>query len=132
MEQNKPWEAVSIDKLLAELRTEEKQLISSLSNVQGKIKSLLETRALLTGQEFNPNKEKSIPDLLEDVLRQCGAKHVDELVEILRADYPQTGSVAKQTVSGALIRYSNQGRKFKRVGKNTFAVIDDKNGENYE
>ena len=117
---NENSETVRIDNLLAQARMEEKELKTSLSKVQSKIKSLSETRALLQGNEFT---QKSIPDLLEEILRKQGKAHVDDLVEILKTEY-QMDSVAKQTVSGALIRYSNQGKRFERVGKNTFGLLE--------
>lgn len=118
---NENSETVRIDNLLAQARMEEKELKTSLSKVQSKIKSLSETRALLQGNEFT---QKSIPDLLEEILSKQGAKHVDDLVMILKTEY-QLDS-AKQTVSGALIRYANQGKKFERVGKNTFDLLKGK------
>lgn len=119
---NENSETVEIDKLLAQARMEEKDLKIALSKVQSKIKSLSETRALLRGNEFT---QKSIPDLLEEILRKQGKAHVDDLVEILKTEY-QMDSVAKQTVSGALIRYANQGKRFERVGKNTFGLLEKK------
>lgn len=118
-------ETVRIDKLLEEARAEEKDLKIRLSNVQSKIKSLSETRALLRGED---SQQKSIPDALEEILHKRGKAHVDELVEILKTEYHHLSSVAKQTVSGALIRYANQGKRFERVGKNTFALLGNKQG----
>ncbi len=73
--------------------------------------------------------KKSIPDLLEEILRGSEKPmHIKELTWWLKLNY-QMPTIATQTVSGALTRYANQGKRFKRVGKNTFTLLDEKTEE---
>lgn len=117
-------ETVRIDKLLSEAYAERKDLKAGLSKVDRRIKTLLETKAMLTGQVVPiKSKEQTIPDALEEILKTHGKAHCDELKVLLEE---KGVFAAKQTISGALIRYANQGRRFKRVGKNTFALLEKK------
>lgn len=72
-------------------------------------------------QEYSLRK-KSIPDHLEDLLRKHGPKHVDELKYLLFRE--KDIEADKQTISGALIRYTKQKRRFKRVGSNVFDLLE--------
>jgi hypothetical protein len=66
----------------------------------------------------------SIPDSIENILRSAGALHVDSILERLREMelYP---NINKQTITSALTRYHNRGKRFKRVGKNKYALLTD-------
>lgn len=102
-------------------REEEKaSLKRRLIVIEDELKSLRHTWQILTGAPTaDPTLSKSIPDLIEEVLKNYGALHVNEILKHL-GDYNVRPS--RQTVSGALIRYVKAGRRFRRVGPNQFDV----------
>jgi hypothetical protein len=119
-----------IDKLIEREIEEKKELEQLLKDKNRSLQSLYRTRAELKDESYNFSSSprtrsgKSIPDHLEDILRERGPKHVMELKKIL---YKEKGvDAGKQTISGALIRYTNQGRRFKRSGANVFDILEDK------
>ncbi len=121
--------ADQLAKLVAEAKEEERELKAKLLKVRNRIRILNETVIKLTGKTSEESEEKSIPDLLEEILRRNGKPtHVDDLLLTLKHDY-QMHSVGKQTLSGALIRYASQGRRFKRAGKNTFTLLEEEEEE---
>ncbi len=129
MANNEDSETKRIDELLAQAIEEEKKLKTNLSKVRKRIKSLAETRAILTGQDTDLSM-KSIPDLLEKILRGSEKPmHIKELTWWLKLNY-QMPTVTTQTVSGALTRYANKGKRFERVDKNTFTLLGKKQENN--
>jgi hypothetical protein len=126
MADNEDLKTEMIDKLLAKEAEEEKDLRFRLSQVQTRIKSLVHTRAMLIGQDTEDSLHRPLADLLESIL-QGGPQHVDQLVELTKLNFGRLA--AKQTISGCLIRYANQGKRFRRVGKNKFALLDENKGK---
>jgi hypothetical protein len=119
-----------IDRLIKREKEEKKELERLLNDKNRSLQSLYRTRAELKGENYNfstsprTRSGKAIPDHLEDILRERGPKHVMELKEILYKE--KDIDAGKQTISGALIRYTNQGRRFKRSGANVFDILEDK------
>lgn len=122
------FETKRIDELLAQEKITEKDLLAKLNESRERTKSLLHTRMMLTGIEAQDFSEKPIADLLEAIFRKYGKQHVDFAKILIESEFGR--QIEKQTISGTLIRNANQKIKFKRVGKNTFDLIDRKEGEN--
>lgn len=68
---------------------------------------------------------KSIPQNLAGILRNKGhPMRAKELLTELRR-IPGLENTAMQTLTGALIRYVNKGKKFQRVAPNTYWVLEE-------
>ena len=82
------------------------------------LKMLLKARSLSQGYvEDEQAKPPPLPDLVEALLREQGAMHVTNIAATLKAQ--------KQAISSLLVRYVGRGKRFKRVGANTFALMED-------
>ncbi|MGI8655585.1 MAG: hypothetical protein ACR2LC_10225 [Pyrinomonadaceae bacterium] len=106
------------------------RLRAELTQEEADLKSMLRTRELVTGGNATPapSARLSIPDNIENILRVAGALHVDQILERLHELGFET--VNKQTVTSALTRYHNRGKRFIRTGKNKYAVREnDKQNE---
>ncbi len=68
---------------------------------------------------------KSIPDHLEGILRNKG--HPMKAVDLTAAisQIPGFEQTAQQTVTGALIRYVNKGKRFIRTAPNTYYILEE-------
>lgn len=101
------------------------KLRAALAQEEVDLKMMLRTRELVGGGD-NPLPVKSgrlsIPDAIENILRVAGEAHVDSILERLHEVNLNTN---KQSVTSALTRYHNRGKRFKRVGKNKYALLSD-------
>jgi hypothetical protein len=116
-----------LDSLIAEKEEEARNLRSSLARVEQHLKALRRARDCLRSSDapaagYSTKGRESIPTLVEQILREHGPQHVDDLVARL-AD--QTVFVNKGTVTSSIVRYIKQGRRFQRVGRNKFALREE-------
>ena len=114
-------------KIEAEM-AERQGLVTKVSEIDRNIAHLERHYAFL--MDLPPDKvkfRKSIPDLLEELLRKYGKLHVREATELLHRDYGV--QTAQDTVSAALIRYSNKKRRFERKGPNVYGILEEKENE---
>lgn len=114
-----------LDTIIEKEEGERDRLKELLREKERTLNILYKARAELKGDDYSivTASEKSIPDHLENLLREHGPQHVKVLKKMLLTE--KGVDTGKQTVSGALIRYSNQGRRFKRVGPNVFDILED-------
>lgn len=88
--------------------------------------ALNQSYRIVGGEPFvDVSEQKPIADMTEEILRKYGKLHVDDVVAKL-AEPPYERMVDKQSVVGTLVRYISQKKRFKRVGKNIFDVLEDK------
>ena len=115
-----------LDSLVTEKEEEARNLRASLARVEQQLKALRHARDSLRDRSdsaaaagYSTKGRESIPTLVEQILREHGPQHVDDLVTRL-------GELAvfanKGTVTSSLVRYIKQGKRFKRVGRNKFAL----------
>jgi hypothetical protein len=105
------------------------RLRAELAQEEADLKSMLRTRELVSDGNAPPTQpaRMSIPDAIESVLRVTGECHVDDLLERLREMHIHTN---KQSITSALTRYHNRQKRFRRVGKNRYALRIDGQTEN--
>jgi hypothetical protein len=113
-----------LDSLIAEKEEEARNLRSSLARVEQQLKALRRARDCLRTKTdpaagYSTKGRESIPTLVEQILREHGPQHVDDLV----ARLAELGVfVNKGTVTSSLVRYIRQEKRFRRVGRNKFAL----------
>ena len=117
------WETNKLGELIAKEEEIEKQLIEQLADCRQRKKSLVQSKAMLMGRDFQDYARKSIPDLLEIMFRKYGGQHIRSAALLMQSEFGRV--VATQTISGALIRYVQKGKRFKKLGKNFFDIADD-------
>lgn len=84
-------------------------------------RTLDDTYRMLTNQSLMGVTDKPMVDYVEDLLREHKeGLHVDAIVALLKEQFQVVSG--RQTVAAALIRAHNLGKRFVRVGKNTFAL----------
>lgn len=93
------------------------------------IKSCQSFLDFLLGTPFDEiSSPRTISQILTEILKEANRPlHARELVEALRRGYPGFENTGHQTVTGALIRNVNKGKRFKRVAPNVYDVL--KEGE---
>jgi hypothetical protein len=118
-------EVERIQQKLKERLVMRKELKSSTSENEKEIKQLESYLAFLIGKPVGEiSTPNSIPIILLEILKTAGRPlHAKELVEALRRSYPGYENTAHQTVTGALIRYVNNKKRFKRVAPNVYDVL---------
>lgn len=112
-----------LDEQIAGAERTERQLVEQLAECRRRKKSLVERKALLLGNDFQDFDQKSIPDLLEILFRKYGRLHINDAAKLMESEFGR--AVATQTISGALIRYVQKGRRFKQLGNNIFDLAGD-------
>jgi hypothetical protein len=121
---------MDIDALIAEKEREAQQLRTALARTEADLKALRRTRAIARGEtdseaaaRYSSKGGPSIPDLVEEVLKEEPAGlHVDDILMRLKIDR----HVNKQTITSALSRWIAKGKRFRRVGRNKFALREAK------
>ncbi len=116
------YESKNLDDLIDKEDATERRLLEELAECRQRKRSLVESKAMLMGNDFRDFDRKSIPDLLEILFRKYGVMHIKDAAKLLESEFGRVA--ATQTVSGALIRYANQGKRFKQLGNNTFDIAD--------
>lgn len=112
---------------ILERRALRKELKAKQLENDRKLKSLESLYSYLTGNPDGPWAQ-SIPELLEKILRDAQRPlHAKLLVEAVRR-FPGFEETGHQTVTGALIRLTNQGKRFKRVAPNTYDILEGNSG----
>lgn len=118
---------MEIDVLITEKEKLAQKQRAELASTEADLRALYRSRALLRGEtdtEATAERSRghaSIADLVESLLRVAGPLRADDIVQRLK----EAGrDVKKQTVTATLTRYHQKGRRFKRVGANTFALIE--------
>lgn len=113
----------SIDEQLSKLTSKRKQLDAEYI-------TLNESYRIVGGEPFQDiSEQRPIADMVEEVLRLHEKLHVDSIRDILAAP-PYNRVLDKQSIVGTLVRYVSQHKRFQRVGKNTFALLEGKKEEN--
>ncbi len=104
-----------------------RKLKSDLTELDKDLQTLENYLAYLLGKPVSEiSGIKSIPDHLENILRSKGhSMSAKELVAAI-TKIPGLEQTAQQTVTGALIRYVNKGKRFIRTAPNTYDVKEAK------
>lgn len=111
---------------IQEKLVERRNLKSALTKNDSDIQTLENYMAYLVGKPVSEiSVIKSIPDHLEDILREKAhpTKAKDLWIAIREIDGLE--NTALQTITGALIRYVNKGKRFTRTGPNTYYVMEE-------
>lgn len=113
-----------LDKAIEQKQARILRLRAELAQEEADLKSMLRARELLHDGDVPPapSARLSIPDAVESLLRAAGELHVDEILERLREMGINTN---KQSVTSALTRYHNRKKRFKRVGRNKYALLSE-------
>ena len=121
-----------IDLLISEKERRAHELRAALASVEADLKALYRTRAMIKGETDSDaaarkSSRASLPDLIEQLLRQSGELHADQIVERLKAAGVETN---KQTVTASVVRYIAKHERFRRVGPNRFALRTEEDDAN--
>ena len=109
-----------IDAAIAREEARNKRLRAELADSNASLKIMLEARRVLKGEKTPLKVKPSIPDVVEDLLRENKSPmHMDAIMQGLNR---KGLASAKTTVTTALTRYVAQGRRFERTAPNTFAL----------
>jgi hypothetical protein len=122
---------MDIDALIAEKEREAQQLRYALARTEADLKAMRRTRAIARGEtdseaaaRYSSKAGPSIPDLVEAVLKEePGGLHVDLILARIKSDGIHV-NLKKQTITSALSRWIDKEKRFKRTGRNTFALRD--------
>lgn len=118
-------EARRVMQEILERRALRKEIKAKQLENDRRLKSLESLHAYLTGNPESAGAQ-NIPEILEKILRESRRPlHAKILVEAVRR-FPGFEETAHQTVTGALIRLTNQGKRFTRVAPNTYDVLKEK------
>ena len=113
--------AEEIKKIIFEKIGERDELKKRVNKLDSEINKLNASLKILTGEDLlKKSGDKPVLDYVEDLLMKYEKLHVDEMVAMLWAQYGI--EAPKQSVAAGLIRYHNQGKRFERVARNTFAL----------
>ena len=125
VEKNNAGAKVIEQAILTKIAAREKHK-ASLARLDREIKDLKAGYKALTGKSLSGDGSetgKTVLDWVEEILREKDPKkegvHVDALLALLEELNVKT---AKQSIASGLIRFHNQGKRFIRTGKNTFAL----------
>lgn len=122
-------EAQDIENLLAGLRAKKLKHERELQEVNANIKILqgLQTKSYRNGKgnqhRLASNRKKGIPDNVKEILQEKEL-HVDE---ILRRLQERSITTSKTSLAALLWNYSNNSEIFKKVGPNTYDLIEKEN-----
>lgn len=117
-------EILAIDKLIAGEEELQQILSKKLNASYDRKKELVAERLKITGKDADDYSDYAIPDLLEIIFRRFGKQHITQAAALLKTEFGRIADT--QTISGALFRYAKKGERFRKVGKNTFNLIDAK------
>ncbi|MCD9186295.1 MAG: winged helix-turn-helix domain-containing protein [Pyrinomonadaceae bacterium] len=124
-------EVMQVRQRIEEFLAKDRQLKAELKENNRNIQIAEEYLAHLLGKQVSEiSSVKSITDHLEDILRaNMRPMKAQELWEMIRAI---TGleNTALPTVTTALIRNSNKGKRFEKVAPNTYELLIKKEEEN--
>jgi hypothetical protein len=116
---------IEIEAEISDREKEAQRLRDALARVEDDLRVLYRAREILTGQtdtrvaaRRSSKGRASIPNLVEQVLREYGEMHADEIADKLRSY-----SISKQSITSAVSRYIDKGKRFRRTGKNKFALL---------
>ena len=116
----------TLDAQILEREMKVQELRAALAQVENDLQALYRAREILKGKtdpeaaaQKSLRGRSSIPTQVEQILKDHGEMHVDEIVEKLKL---RGLDVTKQTVTSALSRWVAKGKRFERVGKNKFAL----------
>jgi hypothetical protein len=112
--------SAELDAAIAEEEATARKLREELARSEARLKTLIEARRIMRGEPDAPAEKKSIPDYIEELLRERGGPmHVAQIVsELRRRDI----IVAKGTVTTSIWRYVHKGKRFKKAGPNKFTL----------
>jgi hypothetical protein len=103
-----------------------RNLKSALTENDNALQALENYLAYLVGKPVSEiSVRKSIPDHLEAILRANGSPMKANDLWIAVSEIDGLENTALQTITGALIRYVNKGKRFTRTGPNTYYVMED-------
>lgn len=90
-------------------------------------RTLDDTYRILTNKSLMGVTDKPMLDYVEDLLREHKkGLHVDTIAALLNDRFQVISG--RQTIAAGLIREHNMGKRFIRVGKNTFALRSEQGG----
>lgn len=118
---------------IADLKAEKEQLAANFAVCKAKFTANMkrinraiamyeEAEKLANGEEAVRPKRRwqGIPDAIEDIFREMGALHVQDITaELLRRGYRTT----QQSVSGLVQRYAQLNQRFKKVDRATYGLL---------
>lgn len=112
-------------KRIDEIVLQQKELETERREKLGAVSDLNKTYMLVTGKPHPKVFEnRTTAELVEELLREHGELHVDEMIKLL-ADRQTPGSeIKKPSLVALLVRYTQRGEKFERASRaNTFRLI---------
>lgn len=120
-------EASQLEAKISEGEKEAQRLRDELARVEEDLRALYRAHEILTGRanmkataQKSSKGRPSIPALVEQVLREFGEMHADDLVDKIRLRFGY--SISKQSITSAISRYIDKGERFVRTGRNKFAL----------
>lgn len=109
----------------ADLIEKRNKLNAEISKNDRNIKTLNESYKIITGKSLIVERSNNgVLDYAEELLKTHKKLHVKEIIGLLESEYKI--SARFQTVSSGLTRFHNQGKRFERVGKNTYTLRKEK------
>jgi predicted PilT family ATPase len=123
-------EVMRVRQRIEEFLAKDRQLKTELKENSRNIQIAEEYLAHLLGKQVSEiSSVKSITDCLENILRANNrAMKAQELWEMIRS-IPGLENTALPTITTALIRNSNKGKRFKKVAPNTYELLTKKEEE---
>jgi ribosomal protein L9 len=116
----------ALDAQIFELEGRAQELRGELTQIEKDLQALYRARELVCGPtdtkaavRISSKGRASIPTLVEQLLKEFGAMHADDITEKLRL---RGYNISKQSITSALSRYIDRGERFERTGRNKFAL----------
>lgn len=107
-------------------------LLKQKKSIDAKIINSNNTYIDITGKSYKGIDEfRTAADLAEDLLREFGELHVDQILELIKTrKLAGNREIPKQSMVATLVRYAQSNKKFERVknSPNTFKLIDERKG----
>jgi hypothetical protein len=115
----------ALDTQISERERRAQELRDELAYVEKDLQALYRARELVCGPTDTAAAQKSkkgrasIPTLVEQLLKEFGEMHADDLADKLRL---RGHHISKQSITSAISRYIDRGERFERTGRNKFAL----------
>jgi len=117
----------ALDTQISERERRAQELREELAHVEKDLQALYRARELVCGPtdtkaaaRRSSKGRASIPTLVEQILREYGEMHADDLADKLKGHH-----ISKQSITSAVSRYIDRGERFVRTGRNKFALREE-------